>query len=130
MNCNVLIVDDSPTLRCAIAKVAELAGVARHCVFQATNGQEALDALESQPIDLVLLDLNMPVMNGEEFAREVRRRPQLAQSRIVVVSTEMNEARLARMRELGVTETLTKPFEPEELFSLICRLLGANACAR
>lgn len=127
MTCNVLIVDDSPILRRAIRKVVTLAGVSEDRIQEAGNGREALDVLDKSWIDLVLLDLNMPVMDGEEFARQLRARPDLAGVRVVVVSTEVNQARLARMRELGVVDSLRKPFEPEDLRKLIARTLGVKA---
>ena len=126
MNCNVLIVDDSPILRACIKKVVKLAGTDEDRIFEAGNGREALDVLETVWIDLVLLDLNMPVMNGEEFARRVRKNPDLADVAIVVVSTEGNQQRLDRMRELGAIETLHKPFEPEALCQLIAKRMGVK----
>lgn len=126
MNCNVLIVDDSPILRTAIRKVVRLAGVDDDRIHQAGNGREALEVLETVWIDLVLLDLNMPVMDGEAFAAELRKNPDLTDVAVVVVSTEGNRDRLQRMRELGVMETLRKPFEPEDLHRLIGKVLGVK----
>jgi two-component system chemotaxis response regulator CheY len=126
MNCNVLIVDDSPILRAAVKKVVNLAGIEDDHIQQAANGAEALEKLNDTWIDLVLLDLNMPVMDGEEFIRQVRQRPDLDDLHIVIVSTEANQQRLARLAELGVTESLHKPFEPEDLCQLIHRTLGAQ----
>lgn len=126
MSCNVLVVDDSPILRTAIKKVVKLAGVGEDHTFEAGNGQEALDILETVWVDLVLLDLNMPVMDGEQFAQELRKRPDLKDVAVVVVSTESNKARLERMRELGVIDTLHKPFEPEDLRRLIATVLGVK----
>lgn len=126
MSCNVLVVDDSPILRAAIKKVVKLAGVSEDHTFEAGNGQEALDLLETVWVDLVLLDLNMPVMDGEQFAQELRKRPDLKDVAVVVVSTESNKSRLERMRELGIIETLHKPFEPEDLRKLISSVLGVK----
>ena len=126
MNCNVLIVDDSPILRTAIRKVVRLAGIEDDRIHEAGNGREALDVLETVWIDLVLLDLNMPVMDGEQFASELRKNPDLADVAVVVVSTEGNRDRLQRMRDLGVAEMLRKPFEPEDLHRLIPKLLGVK----
>ncbi len=124
INCHVLIVDDSPILRSAIKKVVRLAGVPEERVFEAGNGREALDVLSSVWVDLVLLDLNMPVMDGEAFAKELREHADLSDVAVVIVSTEANRARLDRMREYGVRHTLRKPFEPEELCRLISEVLG------
>ena len=101
LQCHVLIVDDSPILRAAIKKVVKLAGVPEDRIFEAGNGLEALEVLETVWIDLVLLDLNMPVMDGEQFATDLRKRDDLQDVAVVVVSTEANRDRLERMRALG-----------------------------
>jgi len=126
MSCNVLIVDDSPILRKAIKKVVKLAGLEEDRIHEAGNGQEALDILELVWIDLVLLDLNMPVMDGEQFAQELRRRPDLNGVAVVIVSTEANKDRLQRLRDLGIVDSLHKPFEPEDLCKLISKVLGVK----
>jgi len=126
MSCNVLIVDDSPILRKAIKKVVKLAGLEEDRIHEAGNGQEALDILELVWIDLVLLDLNMPVMDGEQFAQELRRRPDLKDVAVVIVSTEANKDRLQRLRDLGIVDSLHKPFEPEDLCKLISKVLGVK----
>ena len=126
MNCRVLIVDDSPILRTAIKKVVKLAGIDEDHIFEASNGQEALDVLETVWVDLVLLDLNMPVMDGVQFAEERLKIDSIKDIPIVVVSTEGNKDRLDRMKELGVLDTLHKPFEPEDLRQLISNVLGVK----
>lgn len=126
MSCNVLIVDDSPILRRAIKKVTKLAGVEEDRIREAGNGKEALELLDTVWIDLVLLDLNMPVMDGEEFVKQLRTRPELASVAVVIVSTEANKERLERLRVLGVVDSLRKPFEPEDLCKLISKVLGVT----
>lgn len=126
MPCNVLIVDDSPILRAAIKKVVKLAGVDENRIHEAGNGQEALEVLETVWIDLVLLDLNMPVMDGEQFANELRSRGELDEVRVVIVSTETNRERLDRIRELGISDSLRKPFEPEDLCRIITDTMGVS----
>jgi len=124
MHPNILIVDDSPILRSCIRKVARVAGFTDDHIFEASNGEEALEVLGMVKTDLVLLDINMPVMDGETFAGEVRKRPDIAGIDIVVVSTEANEDRLDRLRDLGVLEVLHKPFEPEDLVRIMARITG------
>jgi len=85
MSCNLLIVDDSPILRAAIKKTSRLAGVKDEHIYEAGNGQEALDMFEEHWIDLVLLDLNMPVMNGEEFVEALRKNEEFKEDRKSVV---------------------------------------------
>lgn len=126
MNCNVLIVDDSAILRTAIRKVVRLAGIEDDRIHEAGNGRDALTVLDTVWIDLVLLDLNMPVMDGEEFARRLRQKPELSDVAVVVVSTEANKDRLQRLRDLGVVDSLHKPFEPEDLRRLIDKTLGVK----
>ncbi len=126
MTCQVLIVDDSFILRAAIKKVVKLAGIAPDAIYEAGNGQEALDQLDQHPVDVVLLDINMPVMNGEEFLEACKARPNPPESLVVVVSTESNEDRLNRMRLLGADSVLRKPFEPEELAHILTTKLGVH----
>lgn len=109
-----------------MTKVVKLAGISEDHIHEAGNGQEGLEVLETVWIDLVLLDLNMPVMDGEEMARRVHERGDLGHVSIVVVSTESNRERLDRMRRYGVEETLHKPFEPEDLCRLITKVLGVK----
>lgn len=118
MDCNVLIVDDSPILRAAIKKTVVLAGVNPERITEAGDGQQAIEQMDAAPVDIVLLDLNMPVMDGEEFARTLNEAGKHAGVPIIVVSTETNKERLNRMRKLGAIGVLNKPFEPEELFRL------------
>ena len=126
MSCNIMIVDDSAILRTAIKKTARLAGVKDENIFEAGNGREALDRLETQWIDLVLLDLNMPVMNGEEFVVALRENDDFKDITVVIVSTESNKERLDKLKALGVSESLHKPFEPEDLCQIISTKLGVK----
>lgn len=127
VDCSVLIVDDSPILRTAIKKVAAMAGIDPAQMREAANGAEAIDRLEEATVDLVLLDINMPVMNGEQFVEAIRQRPEFADVLIVIVSTEANRERLDRLEALGVSESLHKPFEPETLAEIISRRLGVES---
>lgn len=119
MNLKVLIVDDSPLLRATARRAALLAGIAPSSLREASHGREALDALLREPADIVLLDVNMPVMDGLEFLETKLRHPELANVMVALVTTETNQARLQRMRELGVRHYLRKPFQPEELRALV-----------
>lgn len=122
MNYRILIVDDSPLLRAAARRAVLQAGVAASLIREAANGREALDALRVEPADLVLLDVNMPVMDGCQFVEEKARDPSLAAIKVAFVTTDGNSKRLARMTELGVEHYLRKPFEPDELRSLVANL--------
>ncbi|HHI79336.1 MAG TPA: response regulator [Planctomycetes bacterium] len=120
MNCKVLIVDDSPILRRAAKKAVLQAGIEEDEIFEAGNGEEALGVASSHPIDLVLLDLNMPIMSGVEFMEKVKESPQLnTKFSVIVVSTESNQQKFDTLKELGVKGFLRKPFEPEELRNMV-----------
>jgi CheY-like chemotaxis protein len=114
----VLLVEDDFDLRDALVPILEYEG---HHVVSAANGKEALDRLQTMPAapSLILLDLMMPVMGGEEFRAEQLRDPRLASIPVVVVSARAQAAeRAARM---GALACLQKPFDVEELLDVVRR---------
>jgi CheY-like chemotaxis protein len=119
MNTRLLIVDDSPILRMSIRKSCIVAGVPAANISEAGNGKQALDVLAAKPIDLILLDLHMPVMDGEQFVQAWSANPNWKNIMVTVVSTEMNQERLTKLRSMGVHSCLPKPFEPEALARLV-----------
>lgn len=125
---NVLVVDDSAVMRAMIVRTLRLSGVPLGEVHEAGNGREALDVLGASWVDLMLLDINMPVMDGEEVLDRLRADPETADLKIVVVSTEGSEARLKRLAEKGVA-FVHKPFTPEMLRATILRITGIDSAA-
>jgi two-component system chemotaxis response regulator CheY len=121
---NLLIVDDSKTVRSVITKALRAAGIPTNLVLEAQNGLEALDLLRNNWIDLVLADINMPVMNGVEMLERMKADADLEATPVVVVSTEGSSTRIARLEELGVRFFLRKPFRPEQLRDAIISNLG------
>lgn len=121
MNHRILIVDDSPLLRKTARRAVVQAGADPARIREAGNGREALDALAVEPADIVLLDINMPVMDGYEFVEAQAKDPTLRGLKIALVTTEGNKERLERMAQLGVTGYLRKPFAPEELRELVAQ---------
>lgn len=119
----VLIVDDSAPTRRFIQRVAELTGLPFDSFAEAGHGAEALDRLAVEDFDLVLIDVNMPVMNGEEFLRALRARPGYETIPVVAISTDATVERIARMRALGANGYITKPFTPEALRDRLERVL-------
>ena len=122
---NVLVVDDSAVMRTMITRVVRLSGVPLGEFHEASNGAEGLDVVRSHWIDLVLLDINMPVMNGEEMLRRLRAEPETASLPVIVVSTESSETRVQALEELGVA-FVHKPFAPEDLRATILRVTGVT----
>ena len=121
---NVLIVDDSAIVRAVVRKALGLTGVALGEILEAANGQEALDKLEKNWIDIVFADINMPVMTGIELVNKMVERDILKSSPVVIISTERSETRMAELRAKGVSAYLNKPFTPEHLRDVITQVLG------
>jgi two-component system chemotaxis response regulator CheY len=82
---NVLIVDDSPAMRLFVRRVVDMSGIDRGVCFEAGNGQEALAVLRKERVDVVLSDINMPVMGGEQFLRQVEADEKLCTVPVIVV---------------------------------------------
>ena len=115
MALHVLIVDDSPAMRSFIRRVVELSGVEVEEYIQAGDGAEALGLLDIQPVDIILTDINMPGMDGEQFLARVREDPLRRRIPVVVVTSDATPGRVERMLALGAQGYLTKPFLPELL---------------
>jgi two-component system chemotaxis response regulator CheY len=123
---NILIVDDSPAMRRVVRRVVEISGVDVGRYIEAGNGVEALAALRSDWVDLVITDINMPDMDGERLLIEVRNDPLLAGIPVLVVSTDRSESRARQMMSLGADGYVSKPFLPGALSQEMYRLLGGD----
>jgi two-component system, chemotaxis family, chemotaxis protein CheY len=126
MALNVLVVDDSAVMRSMIIKALGLTGLPIREFSQAANGEEALEILTHQWIDLALVDINMPVMGGVELIARIRETPELKDLPVVVVSTESSTTRIAELEQKGA-RFVHKPFSPEALRSTVVELTGV-AC--
>ncbi|NIA06176.1 MAG: response regulator [Actinobacteria bacterium] len=122
MSLNILIVDDSAVIRKMIIKTLGLSALPLGEVCEAGNGQEALDIMDRQWIDLVFADLNMPVMDGEVMIEKIRSNPEWADVPIIVVSTEGSRTRIERLQSQGV-RFVHKPFSPEQICRVVDNLL-------
>lgn len=123
MSLNVLVVDDSAVARTMILRTLKLTELPLGETFQAANGQEGLAVLESQWVDLALVDINMPVMTGEEMITRLRANPALADLPIIVVSTEGSTTRIERLLGQKVM-FVHKPFTPEAVRQAVMQLTG------
>lgn len=114
----MLVVDDSKLMH----KMYEVM-LRQYPLVYASDGREALDRLREHPdIDLVLLDINMPNMNGLEFMAELGADALSAGLQIVIISTEGREEDTARGLEAGAAAYIKKPFHSEEILDVINRL--------
>ncbi len=124
---NILIVDDSPAMRRVVRRVLDLSGVEVGRHLEAGDGREALAKLRSEWVDLMMTDINMPEMGGEELLLEMRKDPTLRNIPVLVVSTDRSEARVQQMMAIGADGYVSKPFMPAALSEEIHRLLGEGA---
>lgn len=114
MTMKVLIIDDSRTMRMMLGSMLQERGCE---IFEAGNGQEALDRLGTTgPLDLALVDWNMPVMNGLEFVKAVRARPEFAAMQLMMVTTETEMDHMVQAMEAGANEYVMKPFTKDIIF--------------
>ena len=116
----VLVVDDSVTVRKVTSRLLERQGMS---VLTAKDGVEAISVLQERLPDVILLDIEMPRMDGFEVAHQVRRDERLAELPIVMISSRTGEKHTQRARELGVNRFLGKPFQENELLETIDELV-------
>jgi two-component system chemotaxis response regulator CheY len=121
----VLVVDDSKLMH----KMYEVM-LRQYALVYASDGRQALDRLHEHPdIDLVLLDVNMPNMNGLEFLAELRAEGARAALPVIIISTEGREEDTVRGMEAGATAYIKKPFHTEEILDMIARLETKGSAA-
>ncbi len=126
MSLNVLIVDDSRIIRAVIQKTIGLAGIPVKNFFQAENGQEGLNILKDNWIDLIFADINMPVMGGIEMVENMSNDGLLDTIPVIIVSTEGSRTRINSLKEQGVSAYIRKPFTPEMLRETVDTVVGVN----
>jgi len=125
MNLNILVIDDSTTMRFMLKKIITMSGMAVERFYEAGNGQEGLELLDNHWVDLVLVDLNMPLMGGMEFIDRVRSLSMYEKLPIVVVSTESSQTRIEEIQRKGI-EFIHKPFTPEKVRDVVTKLMGGG----
>ncbi len=122
MSRTILTVDDSTSALQLLRLTLSGAG---YTVIQAGNGAEGLEKAKAGGFDMVLTDLNMPVMNGMEMIREIRKLPTGKGVPIVFLTTESDAAMKSEAKVAGATAWITKPFQQEQLLTLVKKVLGA-----
>jgi two-component system chemotaxis response regulator CheY len=103
-----------------------MAGVAVSTLHQASNGEEALEVMKNNWIDLVFSDINMPVMGGVEMIERMQESDLLGTVPVVVVSTEGSKTRIDDLLSKGVRAYIRKPFTPEKVKAVVEELLGGD----
>jgi two-component system chemotaxis response regulator CheY len=123
---NVLIVDDSSSMRNIIKKTLQMSGFDVGEIFEAGNGVEALAVLEKEWADVILTDVHMPEMDGLEFLKVLNKQDVVSTTPVVVVTTEGRGERLDELRGLGAKACIRKPFRPEEIKKILGDALGMD----
>ena len=121
MKKKVMTVDDSRTMREMVAFTLKGAG---YDVVEAPDGQQAFNTLSATKVDLVIADLNMPVMDGLTLIRKLRATTQYRTTPILMLTTEADEKKKADGRAAGATGWIVKPFDPAKLISVVQKVCG------
>lgn len=127
MDLTVLIVDDSAVMRKIVERALRNSGVAIGKVLEAGDGQEALGLLEKNKVNLIVSDINMPVMDGLEFVRQVQSRELAGDAPIVMITTEKSEGAVRAAIGAGVGAYVPKPFTVDQVRVRVMPLLGGES---
>ncbi len=118
---SILAVDDSTSMRQMVAFTLKGAG---YEVEEAADGQQALNIAKTRSFDLVLSDVNMPVMDGIELIRQLRALPAYKFTPILMLTTEAGTEKKMEGKNAGATGWIVKPFNPDQLLNTVKRVLG------
>ena len=121
---NVLIVDDSATMRSLIRKVLVISGFDIGQYFEGANGQEALGILEHNWVDIILSDINMPGMDGTALVQTIKKHEMWRNIPVVLITTESRPEVIDPFLNLGVQDYIQKPFRPETIRKKLTGILG------
>jgi two-component system chemotaxis response regulator CheY len=116
----VLIVDDSTSMRQMVSFTMKEAGFD---VIEGGNGQEALSHVEGKSVNLVITDLNMPVMDGMSLIRALRAKPEFKFTPILMLTTESQQEKKLEGKAAGATGWIVKPFNPEQLLQVVQKVV-------
>ncbi len=118
-----LIVDDSSVMRKIVARALQQGGIAVGDVLEAGNGAEALEVITREKVDLVLSDINMPVMDGLEFVRQLQSVDNAKGVPVVMITTEGSESHVMEAISCGARGYIRKPFTPDQMKQHVVPLL-------
>jgi len=122
-----LIVDDSSVMRKIVERSLRQAGLDLTKVFEAGNGTEALAVLQENLVDLILCDINMPVMDGIEFIKKLPTVPNARGVPVVMITTEGSESHVVEALSHGARGYIRKPFTPEQVKEHVVPILAGKS---
>lgn len=117
----ILAVDDSTSIRQMVAFTLKSAG---YTVIEAVDGQDGLDKIKAQTVDLVLTDQNMPRMDGLTLIKTLRSQPQFTVTPILMLTTESSDEMKVQGKAVGATGWIVKPFDPHKLLEVVKKVIG------
>jgi len=120
MSKTILIVDDSSSVRTVVRTTLKGAG---YDVIEAENGQAALDKMTGVKIHLIVSDVNMPVMDGITFVKEVKKLPDHKFTPICMLTTESGGSKIQEGKDAGAKAWIVKPFQPPKLLDAVAKLI-------
>ncbi|MGK0289712.1 MAG: two-component system chemotaxis response regulator CheY [bacterium] len=121
MSKTILIIDDSASIR----KVVNLTlTISKYNVVEAINGQDALEKLAEQRVHLIICDVNMPIMDGITFLKEMKKHPRFKFTPVIMLTTESQESKKLEGKAAGAKAWMVKPFKPEQLLAAISKLIS------
>jgi len=119
MSKTIMIVDDSASLRQVVGIALKSAG---YEILEACDGKDALGKLTGQKINLIISDVNMPIMDGISFVREVKKHPNYKFTPIIMLTTESQESKKQEGQSAGAKAWVVKPFKPEQMLQAVSKL--------
>jgi two-component system chemotaxis response regulator CheY len=124
MSYKILIVDDSFPMRSVIIKTIKASGFGTSSFLQAENGVEALEVLQTEWLDIVITDYNMPEMNGIELINEMQNDDIYKKIPVLFITTEGSITMTSEFKKSGAAGYIKKPFTPEEIKKKLTEILG------
>jgi two-component system chemotaxis response regulator CheY len=123
MESDVLVVDDSAAIRKILQRVLRQTGMSIGTVFEAGDGQDAMEILKANRVDLVLTDINMPKMDGIQLLAAIKASPQWSSLPVVMITTEGGETKVGEAVKLGAAGYVRKPFTADQIKEKLVGLL-------
>ncbi len=127
MPVRVLIIDDSSVMRKIVERSLRQAGIDLTQVIEAGNGAEALTALQENQVDLILCDINMPVMDGLEFIKQLSGVVNAKGVPVIMITTEGSEAHVVQALSCGARGYIRKPFTPDQVKTQVIPALAGKS---
>ena len=122
MALNVMVVDDSTVMRKIIRQTLIMSGLEIGAYHQAGNGREGIAILEKEWVDIIFVDINMPVMDGLEFIANLKKNQEWSSIPVIVISSETSKTRIDEFKKQGI-DFIHKPFTPEEVYEKVKKMV-------